>query len=257
MPIVSGLCGGPLCSSNDSRSEPSTFGAPVAIGRDGLAYKVEVLVPPAPIATPASRSAAPSGTATPANREPVSTQQMVTVPEVTGLFLKTLYDSATDFLGTAPTGVVISSPSFFDANQKKALREVAVQAGLPVVQILDETAAALVAYRVGLVEERKERNLLGSPDEGDAGEMESRDKTVAVVDMGETSLTVTIAQTGEGEYIKLAEKRDEKLGGRAFDDLVRIPVRWFRWRDLAELPGISISFARISQRNSQRKRRFR
>ena len=136
------------------------------------------------------------------------------------MFLKTLYDSATDFLGTAPTGVAISCPSFFADEQKKALRDVAEQAGIPVVQILDETAAALVAYRVGLVEERKERNLLGAPDEGDAGEMESRDKTVAVVDMGETSLTVTIAQTGEGEYVKLAEQRDDKLGGRAFDELV-------------------------------------
>lgn len=143
------------------------------------------------------------------------------MPEVTSLFLKTLYDSATDFLGTAPTGVVISCPSFFNDNQKQALKQAAGQAGIPVVQILDETAAALVAYRVGLVEERKERDLLGSPEEGDAGQMESRDKTVAVVDLGETSLHVTIAQTGEGEYVKLAEKRDDKLGGRAFDDLVK------------------------------------
>lgn len=207
-------------TSEPQEGARSAFGAPVEFGSSGPVYKVEVLVPPAPAATPASRSAGPSGAATPANREPVLTQQTVTVPEVTSLFLKTLYDSATDFLGTAPTGVVISCPSFFNDNQKQALKQAAEQAGIPVVQILDETAAALVAYRVGLVEERKERDLLGSPEEGDAGQMESRDKTVAVVDLGETSLHVTIAQTGEGEYVKLAEKRDDKLGGRAFDDLL-------------------------------------
>jgi heat shock protein 1/8 len=184
---------------------------------DVPAYTVDILVPPPALATP-SRSAAASGAATPAVREPTSSKHTITVPEITSLFLKTLFDSATDFIGAKPTGVVISCPSFFNEEQKKALTQAASDAGIPVLQILDETAAALVAYRVGLVEERKERDLLGKPDEGEAGEL--RDKIVAVVDLGETSLNVAIARTGEGEYVRLAQKRDDALGGRAFDDLV-------------------------------------
>lgn len=206
--------------SYDQTTHTSTFSAPI-IDQDGTpAYTVDILVPPAPLPTPSNRSAAPSGAATPAPREPTAAKQTITVPEITSLFLKTLFDSATDFLGTAPTSVVMSCPSFFDDKQKDALREVAKAADIPLVQLLDETAAALVAYRVGLVEERKERGLLGSAEEGDAADEEVRDKTVVVVDLGETSLNVTVVQSGEGEYVELARHRDDSLGGRAFDDLV-------------------------------------
>lgn len=89
-----------------------------------------------------------------------------------------------------------------------------------VVQVLDEAAAVLVGYRVGLNEERKERGLLGSPEEGDAGEVETRDKRVVVLDMGETSLGVSVVSVADGEYSVLAQGRDDKLGGREFDNLV-------------------------------------
>jgi molecular chaperone DnaK (HSP70) len=92
---------------------------------------------------------------------------------------------------------------------------------LNVVQVLDEAAAVLVGYRVGLNEERKERGLLGSPEEGDAGETEKRDKKVVVLDMGETSLGVSVISVADGEYSVLAKGRDDKLGGREFDNLVR------------------------------------
>jgi heat shock protein 1/8 len=87
---------------------------------------------------------------------------------------------------------------------------------------LDEAAAVLVGYRVGLNEERKERGLLGSPEEGDAGETEVRDKKVVVLDMGETSLGVSVISVADGEYSVLAKGRDDKLGGREFDNLVRL-----------------------------------
>jgi heat shock protein 1/8 len=92
---------------------------------------------------------------------------------------------------------------------------------LNVVQVLDEAAAVLVGYRVGMNEERKERGLLGSPEEGDAGENEKRDKKVVVLDMGETSLGVSVVSCADGEYSVLAKGRDDKLGGREFDNLVR------------------------------------
>jgi len=115
---------------------------------------------------------------------------------------------------------VISAPTWFTPVQTQALRAAAEDAGMHVVQVLDEAAAVLVGFRVGLSEERKERGLLGNPEEGDAGEEEKRDKRVVVLDMGETSLGISVIACAEGEYTVLGKGRDEKLGGREFDNLV-------------------------------------
>ncbi|ORX33520.1 putative heat shock protein HSP60 [Kockovaella imperatae] len=186
------------------------------------AYTVDVLLPPTKAPTPAPRSAAPSGTATPnpGANEPVPSTKTLTVPEVTSLFLSTLLGSATDFLGVKPTQCVISAPTWFTPAQQEALKAAAEDAGMQVLQVLDEAAAVLVGYRVGLSEERKERGLLGQPEEGSAGEEEKRDKRVVVLDMGETSLSVSVVQVSEGEYTVLGRGRDDKLGGREFDDLL-------------------------------------
>lgn len=200
----------------DEVDHTAIFAAPLKEGSEVPSYEVDVLIP-AP--TPSTRSAAASGTTTPAIKEPMPSTKTLTVPEVTAHFLSTLFQSATDFLGSHPTGCVISCPSWFTDKQREALKDAAAQAGIPVLHILDETAAVLVGYRVGLTEERKALGLLGSPEEGDAGEKEKRDKRVVVVDMGETSLNVSVVATGEGEYVKLAH-RDHKLGGRDFDDLL-------------------------------------
>ncbi|KAJ9124914.1 hypothetical protein QFC24_002843 [Naganishia onofrii] len=206
----------------DEVDHTAVFGAPLIPSSKTPAYTVDVLVmPPAPSA-PSTRagSTAPSGAATPAPREPEATKKTISVPEVTTLFLSTLFQSASDFLGVSPTGTVISCPAWFSADQREALKSAAADAGIPVLQILEETAAVLVGYRVGLTEERQERALLGQPEEGHKGEREDRDKTVVVVDLGETSLNVAVCKTGEGEYVKLAQGRELNLGGKSFDDLL-------------------------------------
>lgn len=119
-----------------------------------------------------------------------------------------------------PKKCVISAPTWFTPAQHEALKSAAEAAGINIVQVLDEAAAVLVGYRVGLSEERKERGLLGSPEEGNAGEEEKSDKKVVVLDMGETSLAVSVINVAEGEYTVLGKGRDDKLGGREFDNLV-------------------------------------
>ena len=196
--------------------------APLIPSSETPSYTVDILLPPPKPATPLPRSAAASGAATPnpALFEPVPSTKTLTVPEVTTMFLQTLLASATDFLGVKPTQCVISAPSWFNSAQQDALRKTAEDAGMKVLQVLDEAAAVLVGYRVGLSDQRKERGLLGEPEEGDAGEVEKRDKKVVVLDMGETSLGVSVVQVADGEYTVLASGRDDKLGGREFDDLV-------------------------------------
>ncbi|TYJ58167.1 hypothetical protein B9479_000991 [Cryptococcus floricola] len=197
-----------LGHSYDEVDHTAILTAPLISTSTTPAYTVDVLIPPP---AKGNKSGATSGAATPAVAEPVASQKTLSVPEVTTLFLSTLFTSATDFLGTKPTAAVISAPSWFTAEQKDALRKAAKAAGINVLQVLDEAAAVLVGYRTGLSEERKERGLLGNPEEGNAGEEEARDKRVVVLDMGETSLNVTVAQVSEGEYTVLAKGQDDKL----------------------------------------------
>lgn len=195
--------------------------APLIAESKTPAYTVDILVPPpTPATRTPARSAAPSGTATPIPSEPVPSKKTITAPEITTLFLKTLFTSAVDFLGEKPTHCVVSAPVWFTPAQTDALREAATAAGINVVQVLDEAAAVLVGYRAGMHEERKERGLLGSPEEGNAGEEEPRDKKVAVLDMGETSLAISVIAVNDGEYTVLAKGRDDKLGGHEFDTLL-------------------------------------
>jgi molecular chaperone DnaK (HSP70) len=199
--------------------------APLLADSKTPSYTVDILVPPPKAPTPGIRSAAASGAATPnpAASEPVPSTKTLTVPEVTSLFLSTLFQSAKDFLGVTPKKCVISAPTWFTPAQHEALKSAAEAAGINIVQVLDEAAAVLVGYRVGLSEERKERGLLGSPEEGNAGEEEKSDKKVVVLDMGETSLAVSVINVAEGEYTVLGKGRDDKLGGREFDNLVSRP----------------------------------
>ncbi|OXB37682.1 hsp71-like protein [Cryptococcus neoformans] len=195
--------------------------APLIPSSTTPAYTVDILVPP-PKAPSRSgvTSTAVSGAATPAVAELVPSKKTISVPEVTSEFLATLLTSATDFLGVKPSACVISAPTWFTPEQTEALRKAAEAADIDVIQVLDEAAAVLVGYRAGLSEERKARGLLGRPGEGNAGEEEAKDKRVVVLDMGETSLAVSVIQVAEGEYTVLAKAREDKLGGREFDNLL-------------------------------------
>ncbi|KAL7415558.1 Hsp70 protein-domain-containing protein [Mrakia frigida] len=186
-------------------------------------YKVDILVP-APSATPKSvaggkkslkSTPAASGANTPLNVEPTPQELVLSVPEVTTLFLKSLLQSATDFLGTAPTdGCVIAAPASFDTKQRDALAQAARDAGINLLQIVDESAAVLVGYRAGLVEERKERGFNATEEE------EKADKIVAVVDVGETGVEVEVVAVRAGEYVHLGGARDETIGGRELDKVL-------------------------------------
>ncbi|BEJ04058.1 hypothetical protein CcaverHIS641_0112330 [Cutaneotrichosporon cavernicola] len=205
----------------DEVDHTAILAAPLIPESKTPAYTVDIMIPPLPPAsTPASRfaSAAPSGTATPVPQEPTPAKKTITVPEITTLFLDSLFASATDFLGSKPTHCVVSAPTWFTPDQTKALEEAAKEAGINVIEVLDEAAAVLVGYHAGMPEERKENGLLGEPEEGNAGEEEARDKKVVVLDMGETSLSISVVAVTDGEYTVLGKGRDDKLGGREFDN---------------------------------------
>jgi heat shock protein 1/8 len=118
-------------------------------------------------------------------------------------------------MGVSPKdGCVIAAPSSFTAEQREALKKAAEDAGIKVLQIIDESAAVLVGYRAGLVKERQEVGYVSK------GEEEKADKTVVVVDVGETGVEVEVVAVREGSYIHLGGGRDESVGGRELDKVV-------------------------------------
>ncbi|KAI9277068.1 heat shock protein 70 family [Phascolomyces articulosus] len=124
-----------------------------------------------------------------------------TAGEVSAKFLRHIRESAEAFLGTAVTGAVLAVPSYFDEQQRKALIEAAEAAGINVLQLVHESAAAVLAYETVL----KNAN---------------DDKTVVVCDLGGHSFDVTALTVRSGLYSVLATAHDTKLGGSSLDDLL-------------------------------------
>ncbi|KZP06270.1 actin-like ATPase domain-containing protein [Athelia psychrophila] len=170
---------------------------------DEPAYIVKILQPaPLPLPktahnTPAA-SAAASAAATPRS-EPIPATRTITVSEVTTLFIKSLLRSAEDFLGKKVDGAVISVPSFFDEAQRTALIAAAEAAGVTVLQLLEEAGAVAVT----------------TTDQA-APEL-ANDRTQLMVDLGASSLELSLISLREGLAYSLATLSDPTVGGDVID----------------------------------------
>ncbi len=132
--------------------------------------------------------------------------------------LKQLQQRATDTLGGAIDGAVITVPAYFDEAQRQATKDAARIAGLPVLRLLNEPTAAAVAY--GL-------------DAGEAG-------VVAVYDLGGGTFDISVLRLHRGVFEVLATGGDTALGGDDFDAAV---ADWL----LAELGSPVLSAAQHRQ----------
>ncbi|KAI0917757.1 hypothetical protein AcW1_000030 [Taiwanofungus camphoratus] len=165
------------------------------------AYKVQVLqAAPTPLSTTATNTPADSHAATPRS-EPTPAERVLTVSEVTTIFLKSLVQSAEDFLGKKVQGAVISVPAWFDGTQRAALEQAAADAGIKVLQLLEEAGAAAVASTSGPLA----KGL-------------SADRTQLVVDLGSSALELSLLSIRQGLAYSLATLSDPSVGGDAIDD---------------------------------------
>ncbi|RDX45036.1 actin-like ATPase domain-containing protein [Lentinus brumalis] len=168
---------------------------------DEPAYKVKVLqASPSPLPTTASNTPAASKTATPRS-EPVQVDRVLTVSEVTTIFLKSLIKSAEDFLGKKVRGAVITVPGWFEQAQKDALEKAANDADITVLQLLEEAGAAAVTTTSGPEPEGL-----------------SADRTQLVVDLGASALSLYLLSIRQGLAFSLATLSDHSIGGDAIDD---------------------------------------
>ncbi|KAF8877414.1 Hsp70 protein-domain-containing protein [Infundibulicybe gibba] len=172
---------------------------------DEPAYKVQILQPaptPLPRSTNVSsyNTPAASHAATPRS-EPIPAEQILTVSEVASLFMKSLIQSAEDFLGRKIQGAVITFPSWFTDAQKDALEKVAMEAGVKVLQLLEEAGAAAATTTA----DRWSSN--GLPD-----------RTQLIVDLGSSSLSLSLLSIRDGLAHVLAASSSADIGGDQVDD---------------------------------------
>ncbi|KAI9436860.1 Hsp70 protein-domain-containing protein [Lactarius indigo] len=180
---------------------------------DTPAYRVQVLQPaPSPLSPAASALAtrtntpAASQVATPRS-EPIPAERVLTPADVTTLFLRSLLQSAEDFLGKRVDGAVLTAPGWFAPEQLDALQEAAEAAGIRVLQLLEDSGAAAFCAAA---------NASDSPSEATVA---SPDRTQLVVDLGASSLVLSLLAVRQGLFHHLAPPAyHAELGGDAIDD---------------------------------------
>jgi len=172
---------------------------------DEPAYKVTILQPapkPLPISAVTSTVNTPTASklGTPRS-EPTPAERYLTVSEVNTIFIKSLVQSAEDFLGKKAEGVVIAIPAWFEEVQREALVEAAENAGVKVLQLIDDIAAAAL-------------QSITTPTSPDLKE----DRTQVVVDLGSSSLSLSILSIRHGLIYPLASSSDPAIGADLIDD---------------------------------------
>lgn len=172
---------------------------------DEPAYKVTVLAPapaPAPRGSlpPTSKVGTPAP-GTPAS-EPNTIERILSVSEISSIFLKSLLTSAEDFLGQKVEAAVITIPSWMPQAQRDAVELAAKNAGIPVIQLLEEA---------GAVASTTTHPTWTPEDEVKA------DRTQLVVDVGSSSTSLNLLSIRQGLSYVVASST-LPTGANAIDD---------------------------------------
>lgn len=170
---------------------------------DVAAYKVTVLQPaptPLPAGSVKSSSNTPAASVLPTPRsEPIPAERILTVEEVTSIFLKSLVGSAEDFLGKKVDGAVIAVPSWFDNAARTALEAAAAEAGVKVLQLVDEAGAGSLV-------------TVTTPVEG-----LDPDRLALLVDLGQSSLALSVLSLRHGLIYSIASSRRDDINTEQID----------------------------------------
>ncbi len=118
------------------------------------------------------------------------------VPEISALILRSIKQSAADYLGDEDIQAVVTVPAYFTDRQRSAVREAGSMAGLDVMRIINEPTAAALAY----------------------GYRKGREKKVVIYDLGGGTFDVSIMDMADQVYKVISTDGDTFLGGVDFDN---------------------------------------
>lgn len=121
------------------------------------------------------------------------------------MLLTKLKDVSVAALQTPINDCVISVPSYFTNNERKALLDSASIAGLNVLRLFNETTATALSY--GIYKQ-------------DLPAAEEKPRNVIFVDCGHSSLQVSAVAFNKGKLRMIATTADPNLGGRDFDHML-------------------------------------
>ncbi|XP_065159658.1 heat shock 70 kDa protein 4L isoform X2 [Atheta coriaria] len=121
------------------------------------------------------------------------------------MLLTKLKDDSATALQTPINDCVISVPSYFTNNERKALLDSAAIAGLNVLRLFNETTATALSYGIY-------KQDLPPPEE--------KPRNVVFVDCGQSSLQVSAVAFHKGKLKMLATASDHALGGRNIDTIL-------------------------------------
>ena len=165
-------------------------------------------------------------------------------PEISGLVLRKMKETAEAYLGETVTQAVITVPAYFNDAQRQATKDAGQIAGLEVLRIINEPTAASLAY----------------------GLDKKTDQKIAVYDLGGGTFDISILEIGEGIFEVKSTNGDTHLGGDDFDekivdwlaeefrnengiDLRQDPMALQRLREAAEKAKCELSTALQSEIN--------
>ena len=119
-------------------------------------------------------------------------------PEISAMILRKLREAAEAYLGEKVTQAVITVPAYFNDSQRQATKDAGQIAGLEVLRIINEPAAAALAY----------------------GLDKKSDEQIAVYDLGGGTFDISILEIGQGVFEVKATNGDTHLGGDDFDQRI-------------------------------------
>lgn len=139
----------------------------------------------------------------------VEGEKRTTTPvAVSAEILKKLAQDASAYTNTTVKDVVITVPAYFGNNEKDATREAGIQAGLNVIDIVEEPTAAAFYYGC---------------------EKSSENEVICIFDLGGGTFDVTAMKMENGSMTVLTTDGDHDLGGRNWDsELIAMVEEKFR-----------------------------
>ncbi|KAF5373364.1 hypothetical protein D9757_009742 [Collybiopsis confluens] len=128
-------------------------------------------------------------------------RQTFSSTQLVAMYLGRLRDTASAELKTSVSDIVIAVPGWFTDTQRRAIHDAASIAGLNVLRLINDTTAAALGYGIT---------------KSDLPEADSP-RHVAFVDIGHSSLSVSIVAFSKGQLIVKSTAYDRDLGGRDID----------------------------------------
>ncbi|KAK0505321.1 heat shock protein 70 family [Armillaria luteobubalina] len=128
-------------------------------------------------------------------------KQTFSATQLVGMYLAKLRDIAANELKAGVTDIVIAVPGWYTDIQRRAVLDAAAIAGLNVLRLINDTTAAALGYGIT---------------KSDLPEPESP-RHVVFVDVGHSSLSVSVVAFSKGQLTVKSTAYDRNLGGRDID----------------------------------------